>query len=89
MQILKCLDCLIYKTDNACKISAEFGLWWYEGDHFSVYIIVGEDVQEESSPEDPSEEEKSPLDFLDKIIELFKNLIDKITEFFRSIGDFT
>lgn len=55
----------------------------FDTNHFSVYVIVEERVQEE--PEAPTNEE-SPFDFFTKIINWFKELIEKIIKFFRSIG---
>lgn len=65
----------------------------FDTDHFSVYIIVEEKTQElpdsSDEPTTPDKDEKSPLSFLEEMIEWFKNLIDQITSFFRSIGDRT
>lgn len=53
----------------------------FDSNHFSVYVIVDE------SPEQPGND--SPISFLNRLINMFKDFINKIIEFFRSIGDLT
>ncbi|MGN1194512.1 MAG: hypothetical protein ACI4SB_03425 [Acutalibacteraceae bacterium] len=53
----------------------------FDTDHFSLYVIVDE------SPEQPREENDSPFGFLARIINMFKELLNKILAFFRSIGN--
>ena len=54
-------------------------------DHFSIYVIVEEIVQEEK----PSTEKLSFFDFINNIVNCFMNIITSIINFFRSIGDYT
>ncbi|MCM1544313.1 MAG: leucine-rich repeat domain-containing protein [Ruminococcus sp.] len=58
----------------------------FETDHFSLYVIVDES---ESAPEEPTKPAKSPFEFINNLINWFKNVINKVKEFFRSIGDRT
>lgn len=53
----------------------------FDSNHFSHYAIVDE------SPEQPGND--SPISFFSKLIKMLKDLINKIIEFFRSIGDLT
>lgn len=53
----------------------------FDSNHFSVYAIVDE------SPEQPGND--SPISFFSKLINMFKDFINKIIEFFRSLGDLT
>lgn len=60
----------------------------FDTDHFSIYVIVDESPEQ---PEEPAETEEndSPFGFLTEIIRMFKELLNKIITFFRSIGDLT
>lgn len=57
----------------------------FDTDHFSVYVIVDESP---AQPEEP-EENNSPFGFIAEVIRMFKELLNKIIEFFQSIGDMT
>ncbi|MBR3767001.1 MAG: leucine-rich repeat protein [Clostridia bacterium] len=57
----------------------------FDTDHFSIYVIVEENVEEET----PSTEQFSISEFLKKIFCAIKDIIKIIIVFFYSIGDYT
>lgn len=67
----------------------------FETDHFSLYVIVDESPTSEEpgtepdvpeTPDEEPEEEEGFMAWLKKLVDSFKNLIEAVKNFFRSIG---